>query len=254
MHPEMRRKGGLILSCLVVLTVLLLQAGAVSAAESVTTLRNKTITVTGEWEKNTDARIPFAIDDFQGFRYFNLSYRINTETTESISACGLVFLLTTDEYWAARKNGSGLVYVPLAENLRVFNDGFLHFDPRTNQEPSWQKGKYWLFVNIKPANCVNEANIRLDLVRDVEGVTAAPAMPVLATTPAPAAPAVSPRGTTAAVATTAAGTPSPVATQASAGPGSPPAAPTKAPLPGYIPGLAVAGALCLIGMRRAGRG
>ncbi len=227
----------------IVVLLLFLMAGQASAGESVTTLRDRTMTVTGTWEKNNAARIPFIIDDFQGFRYLNLSYQMLNPTAATPSACGLVFKLTTDEYFARWKNGSGLVFVPVGEDLKVFNTGFIAFDPRKNPEPSWQMGRYWLLVNMNPANCVNEAHIQLDLVRDAGEMSETVTGTLQGTTPV-----MSPQGTTPAPTMTLNElAPPPGTTQAAGGPGTPVATPTKAPLPGYIPALAAMLAICILG-------
>jgi hypothetical protein len=242
MDPEMRRKRSCSLYSIVTVLLLLLMAGQASAGESVTTLRNQTMTIMGTWEKNSAARIPFTIDDFQGFRYLNLSYQMLYPTAVTPTACGLVFKLTTDEYFARWKNGSSLVFVPVGEDLKVFNTGFITFDPRKNPEPAWQMGRYWLLVNMNPANCVNEAHIQLDLVRESTEI------PMTTTaTPRATTPVASPRETTSSP-TMALKEPvlSPGTTQAAGGPGTPVTTPTKAPLPGYIPALAAVLAICIL--------
>jgi hypothetical protein len=173
MALEMKRRGGLRILYPVILALLLMpMVGQVSAVESVTTLTERTLTVTGSWEKNNASCIPFAVDDFQGFRFINLSYEmLNPTAGMSITECGLVFKLITEEYFAGWRNGSAKMFVLLGEGLRLHNTGFITFDPRTNPEPSWQEGRYRLLVHMKPENCVNEAHIRIDLVRESEDAT-----------------------------------------------------------------------------------
>jgi hypothetical protein len=245
MHPEMRKRACRTFYPVIVVLLLFLMAGQASAGESVTTLNERTITVTGYWEKNNASRIPFAVDDFQGFRFINLSYAMMNPTAATPSACGLVFRLTTDDYFAAARNGSSLVFVFLGEGYRFFNTGFITFDPRTNPEPSWQKGRYWLLVHVKPENCVNEAHIRIDLVRDAgeisETVTGTlqettPVMSLQGTTPAPTM-------------TLNESAPPPGTTQAAGGPGSPMATPTKAPLQEYAAIMATMMAMLIAGWK-----
>jgi hypothetical protein len=240
MHQDSRRK-----SCRTFIIVLLLAlvAGATSAAESVTVIRDQTIMVNGTWEQNADARIPFAIDDPQGFRYFNLSYDVKTPGTNTWSPCGISFLLTTDEYLAARKGGAGLTYVRLGKDAVVFNTGVITFDPRTNTEASWQKGKYVLLLNIKPDNCVTEAHIRLERVREAGEISLTTMATPRATTPV-----VIQQGTPPTTAITVKETaPQTQTTPATGGPGTPVASTTKPPLPGYIPVLAVILAIFILG-------
>lgn len=234
-------------SIIIALLLLFLMAGQESAGESVTTLRNQTIMVTGTWEKNTAGRIPFAIDDFQGFKYLNLSYQMLNPTAATSNDCGLVFLLTTDEYFASWKNGSNMVYAPVGESkAKVFNTGFITFDPRMNPEPSWQKGKYWLIAKMKPVNCVNEAHIRLDLIREGEGIPA-----TAMATPQGTTPRVSPQATTSAPTITLRESASPPEmTQAAGAPGTQVATTTKAPLPVSITMLSVMLAVHILGWRR----
>ena len=190
MYPVTERRKNRHVLYPVIVALLLMMAGQVSAGESITTLRDRTITVTGTWEKNNSARIPFTIDDFQGFRYLNLSYQMLSPTAATSRDCGLVFKLTTDEYFLSWRNGSNMVFVPVGEDLKVFNTGFITFDPRKNPEPSWQMGRYWLLVSLKPVNCVNEAHIRLDLVREAEEIQG-----TVTVTPTEADPGQSPRET-----------------------------------------------------------
>jgi hypothetical protein len=221
--------------------IILLITGPVSAGESITTLSDRTLTITGDWEINQNNRIPFTIKDFTGYRYMNLSYHVVTPTQEGPAACGLVFRLTTDEYLAAAKNGTNLVFTFIGPS-RVYNDGFITFDPRSNPEPSWQKGKYWIIVSFMPKNCVNDARIKLDLVRDTEGITL-PSTPLpLATTPV----AASLTPTSAPVTMKEPASP-PATMQTDQGPGIPAVSPTKPPLPGYIPCLAVMAAILILG-------
>jgi hypothetical protein len=222
----------------------------VSAAESVTTLDERIFTATGYWEKNNASRIPFTVDDFQGFRFINLSYEtMNPSGGTSPMDCGLVFKMTTGDYFASWKSGSNLVFVFLGEGQRFFNTGFVTFDPRTNPEPSWQEGNYWLLVNMKPENCVNEVRLRIDQVREsgeipvtmmtrttTATVTATAPANQAATSPVPSLPASTPSG---AISTTAA-------------PPSPAAAPEKTPLQGCLAALAGIIAISIYSIR-AGR-
>jgi hypothetical protein len=245
--PE-RKAGRRILLVILGALLILLVTGTVSAGESITTLSDRTLTITGDWELNQNNRIPFTIKDFTGFRFMNLSYHVVIPTQEGPAACGLVFRLTTDEYLAASKNGTNLVYVYLGPS-KVYNDGFLTFDPRSNPESPWQKGKYWIIVSFMPKNCVNDARIKLDLVRDTEGIT-------LPSTPLPPAttPVAAPQGTTSAPAITVKEQAAlPGTTQVAVGSGTPVTSPTKPPLPGYIPCLAVMAAILVFGGRLAGR-
>jgi hypothetical protein len=160
-------------------------------------------------------------------------------TAEASSECGLVIRLTTDEYFGRWKNGSGLVFVPIGEDLKVFNTGFITFDPRENPEPSWQMGRYWLLVNMRPPNCVNEAHLRLELVRDAE------VLPQTVTaTPTETTPAQSPRETPP-VTTTG----QPAITQ-EGGPGTSAVIPSKAPLPGYLTVISAIFAVRILGWKR----
>jgi hypothetical protein len=240
MHPGLRWK-----SCHTFIFVLLLivLAGPVMAAESVTVIRDQTVLVNGTWEKNMDARIPFTIDDFGGFRHMKLSYEINTPGTDTWSPCGLAFLLTTDEYLAAKKSGTGYVYVRLGEGRVVYNSGVLSFDPRAGPEAPWLEGKYVLLVNIKPDNCVTEAHIRLEKVSEA-GETPA----TTKATPRATTPAVTQQGTPMTTAITVKETvPPPGTTQTTGEPGTPAPSPTKPPLPWSIPALAVILAIFILG-------
>jgi hypothetical protein len=245
MHPEMRKRACRTFYPVIVVLLLFLMAGQASAGESVTTLNERTITVTGYWEKNNASRIPFAVDDFQGFRFINLSYAMMNPTAGSFQDCGLVFKLTTGEYFANWRNGSGMIFVLLGEGYRFYNTGFITFDPRTNPEPSWQKGRYWLLVHVKPENCVNEAHIRIDLVRESEAVSETVIAPAQATpsgaspTEMMTAPAKAPQGSPSLPETTetARGTVSPVVT------------PTKAPLQEYAAIMATMMAMLIAGWK-----
>jgi hypothetical protein len=199
------------------------------------------MTVTGSWEKNNAARIPFTIDDFQGFRYLNLSYQMLNPTAATPGACGLVIKLTTDAYFAQWKNGSNLVFVPVGEDLKVFNTGFITFDPRTNPEPSWQNGRYWILVNMNPSNCVNEVHLRLDLVRESGEAPVTPATATVITSALANQPATSPQ-------------PSPSVSQpggtvSGQAPVSSAPAPTKTPLQPYLATIAGTMAISIYAFR-----
>lgn len=243
----MRREPSHARYAIVIALLLLLLAGQASAGESVTTLRDRTLTVTGTWEKNTSARIPFTIDDFQGFKYLNLSYQMLNPVAASSQECGLVFKLTTDEYFLSWRNGSNLVFVPVGEDLKVYNAGFITFDPRKNPEPSWQVGRYWLLMSLKPVNCVNEAHIRLDLVREAEGVPE-----TVITTPRRTTPVEAPREMVLATATV-----HETVSAAAMGKGdgemvTPAATPTKASLPVSMAVMSVILAARVLGRKRKG--
>ncbi|MDD1656551.1 MAG: hypothetical protein LUO87_04150, partial [Methanomicrobiales archaeon] len=186
-----------------------------------------------------EAVMPFKIPDFTTFKTVEISYSIKGETAQAPTACGLVIIVTTDEFARAASSGSGLIFTR-PHNVLLHGEGTLNFDPRTLSEPGWMTGNYRALAYFQPANCVNEATIRIDLV--MEGETPATGTPATQiTTPSSPTPTGGTTGT-ATVGTT--GVPvSPSATSSVPGPV---ATRARTPLESTIPVLAlIAGALIL---------
>jgi len=215
-----------------------------TAAETRTTLVDRTTTLTGSWQGVEEAIMPFRITDFTGFKTVEIFYQVHEETGQVPGACGLIIMITTDEYLRAASGGSGLIFTR-PHNVLLYGEGTLTFDPRTLSEPGWMTGNYRALAYFQPANCVNEATIRIDLVTEGEtpanggGVTGTPATQI--TTPSSPTPAGGATGTTTIVTTGAPISPS-LTTQAP----KPAATRARTPLWNAIPVLAlIAGALIL---------
>jgi hypothetical protein len=146
-----------------------------AAAETRTTLVDRTTTLTGSWQGREEAIMPFKITDFTGFKTVEIHYQIQGETSQVPGACGLIIMITTDEYARAASGGSGLIFTR-PHNVALHGEGTLNFDPTTLDEPGWMTGNYRALAYFQPANCVNEATIRIDLV--TEGVTSSTGTPV----------------------------------------------------------------------------
>jgi hypothetical protein len=225
----------------VAVLVILMIVLPVTAAETRTTLAERTTNLTGSWQGREEAIIPFKITDFTGFKTVEISYRIHEETGQVHGACGLVFLVTTDEYLLATSRGSPLIYAR-PNNQLLYGEGTAYFDPRTPGDPGWMTGNYRLLGYFQPANCVNEATVRIDLVREGDlsatgGTETTPHTTIPSTTPAGAT-----TGTTAAVTM---GTRTVVPTAPTAAGPSP--ARTRTPLDTAVPALAlIAGTVILL--------
>jgi hypothetical protein len=215
-----------------------------TAAETRTTLVDRTTTLTGSWQGKEEAIMPFKIPDFTGFKTVEIFYQVHGETSQVPGACGLIIMITTDEFARAASSGSGLIFTR-PHNVVLHGEGTLTFDPRTLAEPGWMTGNYRALAYFQPANCVNEATIRIDLV--TEGESTATGGVVTATTAtqttavSSSTPAGGTTGTTSVVTTGALTSPSPSASV----PG-PAATRARTPLESAVPVLAlIAGALIL---------
>ena len=224
---------------------ILLMVLPVTAAETRTTLAERTTNLTGSWQGVEEAVIPFKITDFTGFKTVEISYRIHEETAQVHGACGLVFLVSTDEYAEATRTGSSLIFVR-PNNQLLYGEGTTYFDPRTPGDPGWMTGNYRLLGYFQPANCINEATIRIDLVTEgvvsTTGATEAGTPTPQSTMPSKSTPASGTVGTTSAVP---AGTRTEVPTAPTAAGTSP--ARTRTPLDTAVPALAlIAGTVILL--------
>jgi hypothetical protein len=189
--------------------------------------------------------MPFKITDFTGFKTVEISYRIPGETAQVPGACGLVIIVTTDEYAQAAARGSALIFTRPHTQL-LYGEGTVYFDPRNPTEPGWMSGNYRLLAYFQPANCINEATIRIDLVREGDlsatgGTEATPHTTIPATTPAGAT-----TGTTAAVPT---GTRTGVPTAPTTAGSSP--ARTRTPLDIAVPAFALIAGIVILLRRHA---
>jgi len=210
-----------------------------AAAETRTTLVNRTTTLTGSWQGREEAIMPFKITDFTGFKTVEIFYQVHGETGQTPGACGLIITITTDEYARAASGGSGLIYTR-PHNAVLHGEGTLSFDPRTLSEPGWMTGNYRALAFFQPANCVNEATIRIDMV--TEGETTGTGTPVAqVTTPSSPTPTGGATGT-ATVVTTAA----PVSPSATTSAPLPATTPARPPLESAIPVLALIGGALIL--------
>jgi hypothetical protein len=215
-----------------------------TAVETRTTLVDRTTTLTGSWQGKEEAIMPFKIPDFTVFKTVEISYQIHEETGQALGACGLIIMITTDEYALAAKSGSGLIFTR-PHNVLLYGEGTLNFDPRTLSEPGWMTGNYRALAYFQPANCVNEATIKVVLITEGEStatggeVTGTPATQTTAVSSS--IPSGGTTGTTSVVTTGALTSPSPSASV----PG-PAATRARTPLESAVPVLAlIAGALIL---------
>ena len=95
----------------------------------------------------------------------NISYNIHEKDPKAPTHCGLFFPITTEEYYQKYKAGSPIMYQLLSGGKR-FGKGVVTFDPRVYGSSDWMKGRYRLLVYFQPANCIDEATIRVVLFQE----------------------------------------------------------------------------------------
>jgi len=165
------RFGSIRYGILAILFAILLIHSA-GAAVTPTLLVEKTINITGTWQQSEDSHIVFSIPDFTGFQQVNITYNIHEKDPKAPTSCGLFFPITTEEYYQKFQSGSPIMYQLLSGGKR-FGKGVVTFDPRVYGSSDWMKGRYRLLVYFQPANCIDEATIRVVLLQESG---AAPAM------------------------------------------------------------------------------